>query len=93
MKLLAAPGFLPNLDKSLNRYGSMHTMREYIYWAITEENISINLRKKLKYILLEKILVQQYLQNNKQLIPNNKVDLAGIMLNRAQDMNSLELGK
>lgn len=73
MEFLAEPGFLPESDIFLNRYGSIHTMREYMYWAITEENISIQLRKKLKHVLLEKTLVRklfrQRVKSNSNIFP------------------------
>ncbi len=97
MKFLAQPGMLPNLDQLLNRYGSMHTIREYIYWAITEENTLLHLYKKLKYVLLERTLVAKLLNgkmiSGKPFIPKHSVNLARIKLNRVQDLNNLERGK
>lgn len=61
LELFAEP--FEDIDSTmLKRYGSVHTMMDYIYWSKTEEYIYPILQEKMSWLLHEKILIKRYLK-------------------------------
>lgn len=62
LQVISQPDISKEVKRLLKRYGTLHTMREYIYWAIKEEHVYLNLHKIINCLLLERKLIKTHLQ-------------------------------
>lgn len=55
--------FPPDIEiKLLYKYGSIHTIQEYINWSMLEEHIYPTFSDKLRWLVHERTLIKIYLQ-------------------------------
>lgn len=62
LQAISKPDISQETKRLVKRYGTLHTMREYIYWAIKEEHVYVNLHKIINCLVFERKLIKKHLQ-------------------------------
>lgn len=62
LQVVSKPDISQETKRLLKRYGTLHTMREFIYRATTEENIYLYLHKIITCLAFERKLIKQHFQ-------------------------------